>query len=400
MAVQKVNVNGVVYDVEDKEGVEANAQKINNIKSGAEAAGIAHKLASGMVYRGYVNEGTTLPLDDNSFYFTNDPGNYIDSKGNAVTVTTEGVSLIQRKNGEWKVYALWELVSELNNASSTRFASAKAVKTLKDMIDQLAAFGDGEGTIPIDSKLSLESIYPVQNTVITAALNELGKAIEAATDKILKLEQDVFPLEITLTVSPSAAQEYTGSNEDFTISWTMKIAGETVLPSKLELKVGNDVVPVDIEDVSKIVSVNNDKQVTLIVEADGRAATKTANINFARRYYSAVVDSSWTATNDTVKALAKSALKSAAAATVAYSAATQKKIVFAYPVSHGVMSTIKDAYGNSMFALNDSGKTFNTAPKTVAVTLSGGATLDYYVYESVITNVTAGNITYTTKTFD
>ena len=219
-------------------------------------------------------------------------------------------------------------------------------------------------------------------------------------DRLQIVEQKIFPLEITLTVSPSAAQEYTGSNKDFTISWTMKIAEETVLPSKLELKVGNDVVPVDIEDVSKIVSVNNDKQVTLIVEADGRAATKTANINFARRYYSAVVDSSWTATNDTVKALAKSALKSVAAATVVYSAATQKKIVFAYPVSHGLMSTIKDAYGNSMFALNDSGKTFNTAPKTVAVTLSGVATLDYYVYESVITNVTAGNITYTTKTFD
>ena len=64
------------------------------------------------------------------------------------------------------------------------------------------------------------------------------------------------------------------------------------------------------------------------------------------------------------------------------------------------MSTIKDAYGNSMFTLNDSNKTFNAAPKTVAVTLSGGATLDYYVYESAITNVTAGNITYTTKTFD
>lgn len=219
-------------------------------------------------------------------------------------------------------------------------------------------------------------------------------------DRLLVVEHKVFPLEVTIAVSPSAAQEFTGANRDFTISWAVKIAGEQVVPSKLELKVGNDVVPVDIEDVSKIVSVNNDKQVTLIVEADGRAATKTANINFARRYYSAVVDSGWSATDDTIKALAKSALKSAAAATVTYSAATQKKIVFAYPVSHGVMSIIRDARDNDMFVLNDSGKTFNTSPKTVAVTLSGGATLDYYVYESAITNVTAGNITYTTKTFD
>ena len=219
-------------------------------------------------------------------------------------------------------------------------------------------------------------------------------------ERLQIVEQKIFPLEISLTVSPSGAQEYTGANENFTISWTVKIAGEQVVPSKLELKVGADYIPVDKEAVSKVVSANNDKQVTLLVEAEGRSATKTAYINFARCYYSAVVDSGWSATDDTIKALSKRALKSAAAATVTYSAAKQKKIVFAYPVSHGVMSTIQDARKNDMFVLNDGNKTFNAAPKTVAVTLSGGATLNYYVYESAITNVTAGNITYTTETFD
>lgn len=183
MAVQKVNVNGIIYDVEDKEGVEANAQKINNIRSGVEAAGTAHKLVSGMVYRGYINEGTTLPSDDNSFYFANAPGNYIDNEGNVVSVTTEGVSLIQRKNGEWRVYSLWELMSELNSASRNLFASAHAVKKLKDMIDQLVAQGGGSGgggSVIVDSELSEISLNPVQNAVITAALTALSSGLRAS----------------------------------------------------------------------------------------------------------------------------------------------------------------------------------------------------------------------------
>lgn len=257
-----------------------------------------------------------------------------------------------------------------------------------------------------DSYFDENSENPVQNKVLHRKFNEIegtfddvNDAIEAANSDISKIKNKLFPLEVTLSVSPSI-EEYTGANKYFTISWTTKIDGESVVPSKLEVTVGRTIVETDASKTFVTVTANNDKEVKLYVEAEGRNATKTANINFARRYYSAVVDSTWTATNDTIKALAKSALKSAAAATVSYSAATQKKIVFAYPKSHDVISTIKDAYGNSMFTLNDSGKTFNTAPKTVAVTLSGGATLDYYVYESVITNVVAGNITYTTKTFD
>ena len=242
-------------------------------------------------------------------------------------------------------------------------------------------------------------------TKITNDISTLNAIISENGSDISKIKNKLFPLEVTLSVKTkdggsTAVQEYTGANKEFIISWTTKIDGESVTPTALTLTVGGAVVTTDANKTSITVAANDDKEVKLYVEAEGRNATKTANINFARRYYSAVVDSTWTATNDTIKALEKSALKSAAAATVSYSAAFQKKVVFAYPVSHGVMSTIRDARQNDMFTLNDSGKTFNTAPTTVSVTLSGGATLDYYVYESVITNVVAGNITYTTKTFD
>ena len=366
--------------------INENSKEIERIKSGQTIVPVAQKVSSGAIFRGFVGGNNILPLENNAFYIANKTATIFDAEGNSIEVG-DGVTMILRSNAQWKVYPFWILADSLTDQSPTHFLSAKQGYVLKRMIDQLVAFGDGEGTIPIDGKLSLESIHPVQNAVITSA--------------IYRLERAVFPLEVTLSVYPSGAQEYTGANKEFTISWTIKIAGESVAPSELALTVGGTIVEIDDKTKTSVTVVaDDDRKVELYVEADGRSAIKTANINFARRYYSAVVDSGWSATDDTIKALAKSALKSAAAATVTYSAATQKKIVFAYPVSHGLMSTIKDAYGNSMFALNDSGKTFNTAPKTVAVTLSGGATLDYYVYESAITNVTAGNITYTTKSFD
>lgn len=248
MAVRKVNVNGVVHDVEDKEGVEANAQKINDLKSGKEPAGIAHKLVSGLVYRGYINEGTILPSDDNSFYLTNSPGNYIDREGNAVTVATEGVTLIQRKNGEWKTYALWELVSELNNASRTRFASAHAVKKLKDMIDQIAMQGGGGsgggGSVIVDSELSESSINPVQNAVITAALNELTEDNTEITKKIndnaAKITALSSGLKASLTATPNVVHKDTATQ--IILNASLKDNAGNVVADNILIKNGDDMI--------------------------------------------------------------------------------------------------------------------------------------------------------------
>lgn len=218
--------------------------------------------------------------------------------------------------------------------------------------------------------------------------------------KLTRVMNVIFPLEISLSVSPATIQEFTGSSKSFTLSWTAKVDGEPVVPTSIKLQVGDLSYNLSTSATSYTVSATNDTALTLTIEADGRTATKTANINFAKRYYSAVVDGSWTPTEAGIKALAKSALKTSGTATVTYSAATQKKIVFAYPASHGLMSAIKDAYGNSMFILGNDDKTFSKEPTTVTVTLSGGANLQYYVYESNITNIVDGSITYTTATYD
>lgn len=217
--------------------------------------------------------------------------------------------------------------------------------------------------------------------------------------RLLLIEQKIFPLIVTLNVTPTI-QEYTGNTYEFKLSWSIKINDVAVIPTEISLKVGNNSIPVDKEDLYKTISASDDVKATLTVEAEGRSATKSIDINFARNYYTAVVDADWSPTSDTICALAKKALKTSAAASVTYSAAVQKKIVFAYPVSHGLMTSIKDVYGNSMFAIGNSGKTFNTSPQTVTVTMPSGATLRYYVYESNVTNITDGVIIYTTNTFD
>ena len=290
MAVQKVNVNGVVYDVEDKEGVEANAQEINNIRSGVKAAGIAHKLVSGLVYRGYINEGTKLPSDDNSFYFTNDPGNYIDSEGHVVTVTTEGVSLIQRKNGEWKVYALWELVSELNNASKTRFASAHAVKILKDMIDQLATQGGGNGggSIIVDSELSESSLNPVQNAVITAALNELTEDNAVINEKIndnaAKIAALSAGLKASLTATPNVVHKNTSTQ--ITLSARLNDNAGDVKANNILIKKGDEVIAEGTDEslISETYSLNASSDTTFIADVNINGMKLSAKATVSARY--------------------------------------------------------------------------------------------------------------------
>lgn len=140
-------------------------------------------IGRGMVYNGYLTPDTTVPVINNAFYFANKTGTYVDKNGETINVTTEGVTLIQRKNNEWKVYPLWQIVDNLTDSSSDKYLSARMGKTLKDMIDRLAQGGGsgGGGSITVDSELSETSLNPVQNAVITAALNEISKAIEDAT---------------------------------------------------------------------------------------------------------------------------------------------------------------------------------------------------------------------------
>lgn len=185
---------------------------------------------------------------------------------------------------------------------------------------------------------------------------------------ISKLEQTVFPLEVTLSVSPPEAQRFTGASKDFTISWTVEIAGEAVTPSNIVLKVGGETVPVDKEDTSKIVSATDDKKVELTIEADGRTATKTTKLNFAYPAYTGIVANDFIVNETNVTSLKEMPLVDGKARTYTYDKALDReKIVYAYAKSYGTLTGIIEGGSNNLI---------NNYTRS-EITING---IDYYVY--------------------
>lgn len=197
------------------------------------------------------------------------------------------------------------------------------------------------------------------------AWNELGENISMES-KLQKLEQTVFPLEVTLSVYPSV-EKFTGASKDFTISWTVEIAGEAVTPSNIVLKVGGETVPVDKEDTSKIVSATDDKKVELTIEADGRTATKTTKLNFAYPAYTDIVNSNFDVNAENVTRLTEMKLVDGRGRTHTYNKAIDReKIVYAYAKSYGALTGIIEGMNNG---IDDYTRK--------EITIKG---IDYYVY--------------------
>ena len=340
--------------------INENSKEIERIKSGQTIVPIAQKVSSGAIFRGFVGENTILPLENNAFYIANKAATIFDAEDNSIEVG-DGVTMILRSNAQWKVYPFWILADSLTDQSPTHFLSAKQGYVLKRMIDQLAALGGAASDkISIDSSLSAESIFPVQNAVITAALNKVDASLA-------KLEQTVFPLEVTLLVRPSGTYKYTGAEVEVTLSWTTKIAGKTVTPSSVKLLV--DDVEVDVSDgaSSTTVKVVNDADVKLVVEADGRTATKTTKLNFAYPAYTDIVNSNFDVNAENVTRLTEMKLVDGRGRTYTYDKAIDReKIVYAYAKSYGALTGIIEGMNNG---IDDYTRK--------EITIKG---IDYYVY--------------------
>lgn len=200
-------------------------------------------------------------------------------------------------------------------------------------------------------------------------------------DKLLHIENKLFPLELTLSIAPSDLQEYTGANKLFTIGWSAKVDGKSVVPSLISLTVGEIAVPVDTSDTSKEVSANNDANILLTIEAEGRSATISGKINFAYPAYTSVVADNFVVNEANVKGLTKMSLVDSKARSHTYVAPKLQKVVYAYAKSYGALTGIVDANNVNLIA----NYTRNE------ITINGIA---YYVYITTERFSTNGSITY------
>ncbi len=178
----------------------------------------------------------------------------------------------------------------------------------------------------IDDTLDTESKNGIENGVVASALK--------------KINEKLFPL--TLSVSGSASYEK-GTSHTVVIRWTIRQGDDTIVPDSLTVN-GKAVDVLSLSYTEELVA--SDKTYTVACTKDGVTKTASAYVRFyAPTYYGVVADTYTkdTVTSDMVTAMNKLTVPGKTSITV--SDVVNSKIVYAYPKTFGLVSSVKDASG-------------------------------------------------------
>lgn len=211
------------------------------------------------------------------------------------------------------------------------------------------------GQINVDSTLSLTSVNPVQNKVITEAIN--------------KINEKVFPL--TLSVTGGGTYQK-GTIQDIVVRWTVKQGEDIVIPDTIKV---NGVLVTNTDTSKTFRNVNTTTTYAVEVSKNGITKSASTSITFVNPSYYSVVSNTFVANETNIKLL-KTNLKTTKAYTATGLNLNNQKICYAYPKSFGALTTIKD--GNGFENINSYTRS--------EITINGEL---YYVY--VLTTATTIN---------
>lgn len=160
----------------------------------------------------------------------------------------------------------------------------------------------------IDSNVTNRKI--ADNTIEIEKLSStLRKTIKAATgvsedlaNDITKLMRKVFPLEVTVSITPAVLQEK-GTSTEIIITWSVKVEGEVVTPASVFVN-GHDMT----EQTSYKETVSDSKSFNVEVTAKGRITSVTKNITYVYPIYTGF-NSATTFSESLVETLAKLGLR-------------------------------------------------------------------------------------------
>lgn len=121
-----------------------------------------------------------------------------------------------------------------------------------------------------DNTIEIEKLSTTLRNTIKAATGVPG---DLAND-ITKLMRKVFPLDVTINITPTALQEK-GTSTEITITWIAKVEGEVVTPASVFVN-GHDVT----KQTSYKEIVSDSKSFAVEVTAEGRVTSVTKNITY------------------------------------------------------------------------------------------------------------------------
>lgn len=206
-------------------------------------------------------------------------------------------------------------IGKINDGIDTKISDA--VQEAKDYTDEKVV----DISIDVDSAFSTTSENPVQNKIITTAIN--------------KINAELFPLSISVSGGGVFEKRTT---QTITVRWTVKEGSDVVTPDTILV---ND-APVANTDTSKVF---NEVATTTsyIVKAtkDGTTVNGNTMAIFVNPSYFGAVANDFTLTEEAIKALTKT-VKNNKGYTSNVSLNNQK-VCYAYPKSFGMLSSIKDA---------------------------------------------------------
>ena len=149
-----------------------------------------------------------------------------------------------------------------------------------------------------DNTSGVEKLDPQLRETIKAATGVPG---DLAND-ITKLMRKVFPLEVTVNITPNALQEK-GTSTEITINWSAKVEGEIVTPDSVFVN-GHDFT----EQTSYKETVSDSKNFNVEVKAEGRVTSVTKNITYVYPIFTGF-NSATTFTESLVESLTKLGLR-------------------------------------------------------------------------------------------
>ena len=175
--------------------------------------------------------------------------------------------------------------------------------------------------IEVDNALSETSENPVQNKVITEALNRINK--------------ELFPL--TIAVSGGGLFEKRTS-QTVTVTWTVKEGSNNVIPETIMV---NDEPVTNTHTNKQFTNVTTNTTYTVKAIKDGVTVQGNTSVIFVNPSYFGPVAATFTPTETTIKALTKS-VKNGKGYT-GNTSLNNQKTCYAYPKSFGALTSIKDA---------------------------------------------------------
>lgn len=216
-----------------------------------------------------------------------------------------------------------------------------------------------------------ENEYTVTVPIVTS--EKAGMMSAADKKKIIDLDAAVWPVTVTLNVSPSIVE--VGVSTKVSLTWNVMRKGFEVFDES-EMTLNGEEIFATAKDVTVNESSPKTIDYTLKAVYQGVTGSATKQVNVVYPSYFGSVASDWTPTEESIKALTKT-LQVSRAYTHSGISTSNGKIAYCYPASYGKLTSIKDGNGYEVIdsytvqTVNVGGVSYNCYLLKTPVTSSG-----------------------------